>query len=147
VSWQQYARFLTIGGLVGLLTIGVRELVGSALPGDGPLGYSVSIVIAYCVGILSSFELNRRFTFRSSAPSQQRDELPSFIACAIVGLVVTWALSLLLRYGLALDAAIGRLARPVAFATATLLASLLTYFLNARFVFRSRPAANAPYAP
>ena len=146
MSWNQYARFLAIGGLVGVLTVAVRELVGLALPGDGPVSYSVSIVIAYSVGILTSFELNRRFTFRSAAPSQQREELLSFVACAIVGQVCTLALSLLLRYGLSLDAAIGRLARPVAFATATLLSSLLTYFLNARFVFRSRAAADTPYA-
>jgi putative flippase GtrA len=146
VSWIQYSRFLAIGALVGLFTVAIRELVGLALPEDGPISYSVSVVIAYSLGILSSFELNRRYTFRASGTSRQRDRFLPFIVCALVGLACTWALSLIFRYGLSLDAVIGVLARSVAFATATLLSSLLTYFLNARFVFSSRPVLNTPYA-
>ena len=138
MSWAQYGRFIFIGALVGLLTVAVRELIGAILPGDSPVSYSVSILIAYSLGILSSFELNRRFTFRSSTASRQRDGLPLFILCALVGMGCTWLLTLLIRYGLSLDAVIGRAARTVAFAIATLLASFVNYFLSARFVFRRR---------
>jgi hypothetical protein len=40
-----------------------------------------------------------------------------------------------LRYGTHLDALIGSPAKLVSFATATFLSSMLTYPLNARFVF------------
>jgi putative flippase GtrA len=146
VSRCQYLKFLAIGAIVGLLTVTIRELVGLALPADAPTSYSASVVIAYGLGILSSYELNRRFTFRSSAPLRRRDGLLPFVACAIVGLGCTWVLSLLFRYGFSLDAVIGRPARAVAFAAAALLSSLVTYTLSARFVFRSRPVVNTPYA-
>ena len=66
-----------------------------------------------------------------------------FTAIAIVGLVSTWILALALRYGTHLDAYIGSAAKLVAFATATFLSSLLTYPLNARFVFGGRRSCDA----
>jgi putative flippase GtrA len=135
MSLGQYARFLIIGAFVGIVTVGCRELVGHLLVADTRRNYSVSVGVAYAVGITLSFFLNHRFTFGGDERSRNWRVFFHFVAIAIVGLVSTWILSLALRYGTHLDAHIGSAAKPVAFATATLLSSLLTYPLNARLVF------------
>jgi putative flippase GtrA len=135
-----------IGGFVGLLTVAARELIGWLLVRDSPSNYSLSIGVAYALGIFTSFELNRRFTFASAAASRHRERLLPFVLCAIASLLCTWLLALLLRYGLSLDALIGRAARLLAFALATLICSLGSYFLNARYVFRPRPLVNSTCA-
>lgn len=135
MSLGQYARFVIIGAFVGVVTVGCRELIGHLLAADTRRNYSASVVIAYAVGIALSFLLNHRFTFQANAESRNWRKFLQFAAFAIVGLVATWGLSLALRYGTHLDALIGPAARPLAFATAAFLSSLLVYPLNSRFVF------------
>jgi len=55
-------------------------------------------------------------------------------------------ISLALRYGLPLPALIGKSSASVAFAMATVLASLITYPLNALFVFGKKRSATAAIA-
>jgi putative flippase GtrA len=138
ISFRQYMRFLLVGGMVGLLTIAVRELLGRALGADSEWHYSFSIVLAYALGIVCSFLLNHRFTFGQGSDSRDWRSFVRFISVAVLGMLVTWLLALALRYGLQLDAVLGDFARPVAFATATLIGSLATYPLNARLVFGQR---------
>jgi putative flippase GtrA len=138
MSFGQYARFLVIGAFVGIVTVTCRELIGHLLAADTRRNFSVSVVIAYAVGITISFFLNHRFTFGGDGSSRNWRAFIHFVAIAIVGLISTWILSLALRYGTHLDALIGPAAKLVAFATATLLSSMLTYPLNARFVFGGR---------
>jgi putative flippase GtrA len=135
MSVGQYARFLIVGAFVGMVTVGCRELIGHLLADDTPRSYSVSVILAYAVGIALSFLLNHRFTFGAHTDSRTWRKFLQFAAFAVIGLCSTWALSLALRYGTPLDALAGRLAKPLAFASATLLSSLLIYPLNSRFVF------------
>lgn len=135
MSFAQYARFLFVGGIVGVLTIGCRELIAHVLASDTPVLYSVSIVCAYAIGIATSFALNSRFTFKASR-SFDWYKFARFIVIALVGMLSTWLLSLLLRYGLKLHVVFGDASAGVAFAVATLLSSLITYPLNASVVFR-----------
>jgi putative flippase GtrA len=135
MSLAQYARFLIVGAFVGIVTIGCRELIGDLLSADTRGNYSVSIVFAYAVGISLSFLLNHRFTFGQAGNRRSWRKFLRFTVIAFVGLASTWALSFLLRYGAHLDALLGPMARLAAFATATLLSSLLTYPLNSLFVF------------
>src|SRR5690606_9673206 len=128
----RYLRFLCVGAFVGVVTVACRELIAGLLRTDTVLSYSVSVGAAYTAGILLSFALNSELTFRQSRPWAA---LPRFAAIGLLGLATTWALSLALRYGLALDAVLGPLGDAVAFITAALFASVLTYSLTARFVF------------
>lgn len=137
MSVTRYARFLLVGALVGILTVGCRELIGRILIVDTRLTFTVSVVLAYAFGITVSFLLNRRFTFDGQGTSHNAGTFLRFVAIALVGLVLTWLLSFTFRYAANLDAQIGPAAKPTAFAVAALLASLLTYPLNARFVFGS----------
>ncbi len=135
MSVGQYARFVIIGAFVGIVSVGCRELIGYLLAADTVWSYSVSVAFAYAVGIALSFLLNHRFTFAGNDSSRNWRIFSRFVAIAVVGLVMTWLLALALRYGTRLDVHIGSAAKLVAFVTAAFLSSLLTYPLNARFVF------------
>jgi putative flippase GtrA len=143
VSLTQYARFLTIGGIVGLITIGCRELIAYLLPSDTPVFYSLSVVCANSIGTAISFVLNRRYTFSSSNVTGW-SRFAGFAAIAALAMFSTWLLSIALRYGLQLDTLFGDLAAGVAFAVATLLSSLITYPLNASVVFRPDSRSSRP---
>jgi putative flippase GtrA len=99
------------------------------------------VMLAYMVGIAMSFFLNHRFTFLGDAASRNWPRFMLFVSVALVGLVCTWLISVALRYGLPLPALIGKSSAPVAFAVATVLASLITYPLNALFVFGKQRSA------
>lgn len=130
----QYRRFLGVGAVVGLITLGCREALGRALPADDALYYSLSVAGAYAIGILLSFMINRSYTFgRRGGGDWSR--LPRFVLVALTGLLSTWLLAIAFRYGLPLDRLIGPLAPPGAFALATLCSSAITYPLTAVLVF------------
>ena len=109
-------------------------MIGYLLPGETAFYYSLSVVLAYVIGIGLSFLINQRFTFQQAGGNKSKFLV--FVAIAITGLVSTWLLSLTLRYGLRLDSFLGDVAPACAFAAAALLSSALTYPLNALFVFR-----------
>ena len=141
MSFAQYVRFLAVGGFVALVTVAVRELVGYLLGADTAANYSISILFAYVVGIISNFVLNARFTFRSRDASWSRFVL--FLGVAFASLLSTWLLSLIFRYGVGLDAMIGKYGPTVAFASAALVSSVITYRLTALFVFPARESIEA----
>jgi putative flippase GtrA len=136
MSLTQYGRFLVIGAFVGLITVGCRELIGHMLVVDSAAYYSLSVVLAYMLGIVLSYVINRRHTFNQHNTAASLSNLALFGLIALLGASCTWLLSMLLRYGVHLTALLGHFAAPVAFAFASLLATLITYPLNARFVFR-----------
>jgi len=92
-------------------------------------------------GIVVSFVLNQRFTFSAHQEARQWSRFMPFVAVALVGLVCTWLISLALRYGLPLPALIGKSSASVAFAMATVLASLITYSAQCLFVFGKKRSA------
>jgi putative flippase GtrA len=130
-----------VGTIAGLFSIACRELFGRLLGTDDPRHYSISVVLAYMAGIIVSFTLNQHFTFSAQRAPHSWSRFMPFVAVALVGLVCTWLISLGLRYGLPLTALIGKSSAPVAFAAATVLASLITYPLNAWFVFGKKKSA------
>jgi putative flippase GtrA len=137
MSFAQYVRFLVVGGFVALITIGVREVMASVLAADTAIYFSVSVVSAYVVGIALSYLLNHWFTFRG-VDSFQWHRLLLFVGIAFVGLLLTWLLSLAIRYGTPVGENFGKYSASMAFAVAALLSSLVTYPLNALLVFNKR---------
>ncbi len=130
LSLAQYARFLFIGGVVGLFSLACRELIGRGLGDSTELRYSISVLTAYVAGIVLSFCLNRALTFRSRVTSTW-SRFPAFVAVACTGMLLTWLLALSLRHLDGLEGLFGRYSATAAFAVATLLATLITYPLNA----------------
>jgi putative flippase GtrA len=135
LSLEQYGRFFIVGTIVGLLAIALRELIAAVLPADTPKYYSISIIAVYVFGILLSYVLQHRITFRESIEESTWRRLTSFIAVALIGALTTWLLSLSLRYGVGFDNIFGRLSGSLAFAIAAVSSSVLTYVLNALIVF------------
>ena len=133
----QYGRFLVVGAAVAVITIACRELIGRVLGTDTPFFYSLSVVSAYGIGIALSFVLNRRFTF-TQASTIGWSAYVLFVAVALLGMFLTWMLSVAIRYGLRLQPLLGDASAGLAFAAAALLSSVITYPLNARVVFRVR---------
>jgi putative flippase GtrA len=133
---SQYLRFLSVGTFVGLVTVGLREIIGRMMIADNAWYYSLSVVLAYVVGIVLSYILNRRLTFGQSDVLASPSAFTLFAAIGVLGTVSTWAFSLLLRYSAHVNAPLGRIAPAVAFALAAVISTLITYPLNARFVFR-----------
>jgi putative flippase GtrA len=138
---------MIVGGVVGLITVGIRILIGRWLGADTPIYYSLSVVLAYAVGIALSFSLNRQFTFRGDNATYSWSHLSRFVAIAVLGMILTWLFSLALRYGLRLEALIGHHAATTAFVAAALLSSAITYPLNARLVFGRRTQLTTPETP
>jgi len=136
LSFHQYRRFFLVGTVVGLLAIALRELIAAALPADTPLFYSISVIVVYVFGIVLSYVLQHRFTFKVSLGNSNWRRLASFIAVALIGALTTWLLSLVFRYELGFDRIFGHLSGSMAFAVAAVTSSVLTYTLNALLVFR-----------
>lgn len=149
LSTRQYSSYLLVGVFVGLVTVGLREVIGALLPADTPFYYSVSIVVVYAIGILLSFVMQRLLTFKSTMACSLIGDLPRlgrFIVVAGIGAGATWLIALGLRYGLAFDTIFGRYGASMAFGVAAVVASLITYSLNATVVFvadsQFRPETN-----
>lgn len=137
LSFGQYSRFLAVGGFVGLATVAFREGVALLLGRDDRTNYSISVIVAYALGIALSFAINGRLTFARTGRSDA-GQFARFVAVALVGALCTWVLSLLLRYTVDLHTHLGRPAAALSFGTAAVLTSLITYPLNAYFVFGKR---------
>jgi putative flippase GtrA len=133
---SEYARFLAVGAFVGVVTVGLREVIARVLVTDSAGYYSLSVVLAYLVGIALSYLLNRRFTFGHSGAAVSLTPIALFALIALLGTISTWAFSLLLRYGAHFNALLGPFGAAVAFALAAVISTVITYPLNARFVFR-----------
>jgi putative flippase GtrA len=91
-------------------------------------GYMVASILAWVIGALNSYVLNRRWTFRSQAP--RAPELARFVCAQTLGLVA----------GLALLAALVGVARfhhLAAQAVAFPVASLVTFALSRQWAFAS----------
>ncbi len=136
ISYNRYPRFFMIGSLVGIATILVRELIASMLGSDGKLDYLITICGAYGFGIIASFTLQRLFTFRDHGDRRARDYFVLFTLVAIAGGVLVALLSFVFRYALLADSLFNQYAPSVAFITASLLVSVLSYWVNAKYVFR-----------
>lgn len=145
-GWQRsYAKFFGVGAVVGALTVLVREGIAAILPGDSPAYYALSACLAYAIGILASYYGHRTITFRHADPvGGLTGSLGRFTAIAVLGLLVTTALSVALRYGLPLEQYLGTYEQAFAFALATVASSWLTYTLNATYTFACRSPLEHP---
>lgn len=85
----QFLRFLVAGGVAAAANFGSRILLSLAMP------YTAAIVVAYCIGMVTAFLLNRRFVFEASSNPLHR-QASWFIAINLLAVLQTLAVSLLL---------------------------------------------------
>lgn len=88
---KEFIGFLLCNGFAAVVNFGSRIAVNSVLS-----SYVVSVVIAYGLGMLTAFILNKLLIFTSSPYSTSR-QAAGFIFINILGLVQTVIFSLLFR--------------------------------------------------
>jgi putative flippase GtrA len=87
---RQFLAFLVAGGIAALANIGSRALFDLAMP------YVPAIVLAYCVGMVTAFALNRTFVFRRSTRTLHHQAM-WFVLVNLAAVVQTVVISVLLR--------------------------------------------------
>jgi putative flippase GtrA len=95
------------------------------------------MALAYALGIVVNFALQRALTFRQGRSEKSCGMFIGFAAVAVIGGAVTVSAALVFRYLLGFAALLGGGAATAAFFAGTVAASLVTYWMNARFVFAS----------
>lgn|GEM_PF-2060667 len=132
-SLRQYFSYMLVGGVVGACAVIARQLGAYVFP-DTRFYYVLVIVLVYGAGIVLSYLLQKKHTFRDRRRGTPRQFLRFWLIAAFSG-CLTALLSYVFRYGLALDSLFGTWSPTIAFTLAVLLTSLGNFFLNRRFVF------------
>lgn len=92
-----FPRFLLCSGLAAVVNLAVGYLLYGLLGLNGPIGFPVSVALAFASGMGVSFVLNRRYTYPTSGrPASQ--ELRDFFGVSLVGLALTTGVAFLLNY-------------------------------------------------
>jgi len=122
------------------VSISVRELVGRGVGDAQTQGYVLSIFVAYVLGTVTSYVLNRRFTFTEKANSllAVRRERFWFAMTALAGMGLTTVLAVGLRWVLDLSPLFPALHSTLAFIIAALITSVFTFLFNQFFTFRAQ---------
>ncbi|MGA0588047.1 GtrA family protein [Dyella sp. KRB-257] len=91
---RQFIKFLVTGGVAAIANFGSRIVLSYWLP------YIPSIIIAFCIGLISAFVLNRTFVFVNAA-NTLRNQAWWFTIVNLAALVQTLAISVILaKYAL-----------------------------------------------
>jgi len=85
----QFLRFLVAGGIAAAANFGSRILLSQVMP------YAAAIIVAYCIGMVTAFLLNRRFVFEASS-NPLHHQAAWFVAINLLAVVQTLAVSLVL---------------------------------------------------
>lgn len=84
---RQFAAFLLAGGIAAVANFASRIALGTVMP------YLPSIVLAYCIGMLTAFVLNRAFVFRQ-ARTGLHHQVAWFVAINLAAVAQTALVSL-----------------------------------------------------
>ncbi len=128
---RQFMMFLLAGGVAAAANFGSRILLSLALP------YTVAIVLAYCIGMVTAFLLNRRFVF-TEAENSFRSQAAWFIAINLFAVLQTLAVSLLLARWLFPRAGMDFYPETIAHAFGVAVPVATSYFGHKALTFRTR---------
>lgn len=133
-----YSKYAFVGVIVTIISIGVREVVGSLLPSDTPFYFTISIGLAYLCGFVLSYSGHKTFTFSDidQLAFGLGRSIAIFLFIALLGMLSTMLISLAVRYLLPLDDYLGKGTASFAFAFGVLLSSIGTFALNRFYTFR-----------
>jgi putative flippase GtrA len=126
--FSRYPAYFFVGSFVTLVTIVVRDMIGRLLHGvNGE--YIISIAIVYAFGIVLSYCLQSRFTFKTNRkqPRSSKYEFYYYVILQLLGMGVTIACSLLIRHMLSPITVLVQCRDTIAFVIASLIASVMTY--------------------
>jgi putative flippase GtrA len=84
----QFMKFLVAGGLAAAVNVGSRILLSHWLP------YVPAILLAFCLGLVTAFALNKLFVF-NQASNRLHQQVFWFVAINLAAVLQTLAISLL----------------------------------------------------
>lgn len=127
---RQFLKFLVAGGIAAVANFGSRIALSHWMP------YIPAIVVAYLIGMVTAFVLNRLFVFEGAANSL-RSQAGWFTLVNLAAVAQTLAISLLLADHLlpALGIVIG--AETIAHGVGVLVPVATSYFGHKHFSFRT----------
>ncbi|WP_218081007.1 GtrA family protein [Anthocerotibacter panamensis] len=133
--FANYPTYFVVGTSIALFTIGVRQVLGWCLGDSHALGYILSMVVAYSLGIILSYIFQRRFTFTKRRGRTPGLERVLYVGTALLGMLLTVVFSLGLHSFLALVPILPEVHNNLAFAVAALATSVITYLINKFITF------------
>ena len=86
---REFGAFLLVGGAAAAVNFVSRIKLSLFFP------YSVAIVVAYVIGMIVAFELNRHVVFRGAKDGSRTQQAPRFVVVNLVGVLLTLGVSLL----------------------------------------------------
>jgi len=141
--YYTYCKYFIIGLFVGIAAIISREFIGALLPDETPLFYGLSVIVIYIGGTILSYIGHRTVTFvHVKSPQGTAISLLKFIITSVIGGIVTTTLSIFFLYGLPLELLAGKFSPAVAFGLAAIVASFVTYYINAVYTFADTQASD-----
>jgi len=141
--YYTYCKYFTIGSFIGIAAIISREFIGVLLPDESPLFYGLSVIIIYIGGTILSYLGHSAVTFvHVKSPQRTAISLFKFTITSVVGGVITTTLSIFFLYGLPLELLAGKFSPAVAFGLAAIVASFVTYYINAIYTFADTKASD-----
>ncbi|NES98127.1 MAG: hypothetical protein F6K32_23635 [Desertifilum sp. SIO1I2] len=138
-GFSRYPLYFLIGGIISLFVIVLREFLERFISTASTSGYSLSVIVAYGIGNLLSFILHSNITFYTpykQTIKQKIKQLLAFVANSVLSLILTIILSVTIRQLLFLLFPSGGWINTLAFGSAAIGTSIITYLLN-KMIFRS----------
>ena len=135
--FSRYPVYFVVGGFVTLVSIVLRDVIGRFL--EGSTGeYVMSVAIVYVIGLGLSYFLQSRFTFQSQKKQTRsfKYKFTYYTLVQLVGMGVTIASSLLIRYLLFPFTILAPFRDTIAFVIASLIASVVTYGFSKIYIFK-----------
>lgn len=127
----QFVAFLLAGGLAALANFGSRIVLSWWLP------YVVAILIAYCIGMLVAFTLNRMFVFKG-ATNRLTEQSVWFVLINLAAVAQTVLVSLLFARWIFPSTGMQLHPETVAHAIGVMVPVFTSYLGHRRLTFRSR---------
>ena len=133
---RNYGVYFVIGTAIGIAAIVSREIIELWLPLESRPAYLTSVVVVYVLATALSFAGHYRVTFSErSASVSIVPAVLRFVLVAATGMAITSVLAYTMNFHLPVSFVPDRIRGGLCFAIAAVVASVVTYFLNAKYTF------------
>jgi putative flippase GtrA len=126
---RQFLFFLLTGGIAASVNFGSRIVLNQWV------SYSLAIVLAYLMGMVTAFVLAKLFVFQQSQQSVQRS-MVFFVLVNGVAVVQTWAISMLLAHHVLPWMGLNQYVKELAHAVGVVVPVFTSYVGHKRFSFK-----------
>lgn len=126
---NRFARFVLAGGIAAAVNFGSRIVLNRWV------SFSSAVILAYIVGMITAFVLNRALVFGRGQQSTTRS-VTYFVLVNLVAVIQTWAISLLLADYILPAMGVTRGVREIAHAFGVIVPVVTSYVGHKRLSFR-----------